>query len=412
MSKLIDLTGQQFGDWTVLHHISGSNWYCRCSCGKEKSVSGHSLKKGMSKSCGHNTSAFKDLSGQQFGDWTVLKFLGNQMWLCKCSCGIEKAVHGYSLTTGKSKSCGHNYNAFKDESGNKFGDWTVLSYAGNQKYNCRCSCGIEKLVDVRLLRNGESTSCGHNTTGFKDITNQTFGYLTPLEYLGNHIWKCKCKCGQYVDVHGYSLRSGNTKSCGCMQKELAFNSKIEKYGEVANKDYKRELWQIEVFKNKENFESYMIQFMMKYGRKPYISDMVELLGVNKSTVIQKAKLFGIENCLDTSGRSSKEENELLNFVKSIYDKEVAEHDRVVIKPKELDIYLPDIKLAFEYNGEYWHQLCEERHVGYHELKTRLCADKGVTLIHIWERDWLGNNEEVRSRIKYEISSRLSNIQKY
>lgn len=34
-------------------------------------------------------------------------------------------------------------------------------------------------------------------------------------------WLCRCKCGNEVVVRGYNLRSGNTKSCGCEQKEKA-----------------------------------------------------------------------------------------------------------------------------------------------------------------------------------------------
>lgn len=57
----------------------------------------------------------------------------------------------------------------------------------------------------------------------KDITNQKFGLLTALECVGKpegkstYHWKCKCDCGKEVIVNGSSLRSGNTKSCGCMK---------------------------------------------------------------------------------------------------------------------------------------------------------------------------------------------------
>lgn len=56
--NFIDLTGKQFGHWTVLS-IAGKDkrgnviWNCRCSCGEEKQVDGRSLRGGASKSCGH-----------------------------------------------------------------------------------------------------------------------------------------------------------------------------------------------------------------------------------------------------------------------------------------------------------------------------------------------------------------------
>lgn len=60
MSKLIDLTGQRFGRWTVIERapakVTGRQattmWLCRCDCGNAKVVSGTNLKNGASKSCG------------------------------------------------------------------------------------------------------------------------------------------------------------------------------------------------------------------------------------------------------------------------------------------------------------------------------------------------------------------------
>lgn len=53
---IIDLTGQKFGKLTVLKldHIEKSKkyWLCKCDCGKEKIVNGYSLKRGDTKSCG------------------------------------------------------------------------------------------------------------------------------------------------------------------------------------------------------------------------------------------------------------------------------------------------------------------------------------------------------------------------
>ena len=53
----------------------------------------------------------------------------------------------------------------------------------------------------------------------QDLTNQTFGYLTPLEYIKGGKWKCKCKCGNETIVYTKYLKSGHTQSCGCKRKE-------------------------------------------------------------------------------------------------------------------------------------------------------------------------------------------------
>lgn len=58
-----------------------------------------------------------------------------------------------------------------------------------------------------------------------DITGQKFGRLTVVEKVGSKkgegvLWRCKCDCGGEVEVTGKKLRNGNTKSCGCIAKEL------------------------------------------------------------------------------------------------------------------------------------------------------------------------------------------------
>lgn len=53
----------------------------------------------------------------------------------------------------------------------------------------------------------------------QDLTNQSFGYLTPFEYIKGGKWKCKCKCGNEVIVDTRNLNSGHTQSCGCKKLE-------------------------------------------------------------------------------------------------------------------------------------------------------------------------------------------------
>jgi len=53
-----------------------------------------------------------------------------------------------------------------------------------------------------------------------NLINKKFGRLTVLEFAENYKWLCKCECGKEKIVYGCSLRSGNTKSCGCLNKEV------------------------------------------------------------------------------------------------------------------------------------------------------------------------------------------------
>ena len=108
--------------------------------------------------------------------------------------------------------------------------------------------------------------------------------------------------------------------------------------------------------------------------------------------------FGCPECAKKM-TTSKGEKEVADFIKSIYNGVVIENDRSVLKPKELDIYLPNSNFAIEYNGEYWHK---DKPKGYHQGKTDGCASQGIKLLHIWESDWKNNKENVMHYIQESL----------
>ena len=76
----------------------------------------------------------------------------------------------------------------------------------------------------------------------KDITGMKFGRLTVLRLSHKDkrqecYWLCKCECGNEKTVSGNKLRSGNTKSCGCMQKEFLDGRLRRKHGLTNSKLY-------------------------------------------------------------------------------------------------------------------------------------------------------------------------------
>lgn len=95
--------------------------------------------------------------------------------------------------------------------------------------------------------------------------------------------------------------------------------------------------------------------------------------------------------------TSLDEIELYEFIKSI-SQDAVHNDRSLIAPFELDIYVPAKKLAFEYDGLYYHQY-GAKDKQYHLAKTEMCASHGVQLIHVFESDWKLKRDIVKSRIK-------------
>jgi predicted transcriptional regulator len=65
---------------------------------------------------------------------------------------------------------------------------------------------------------------------------------------------------------------------------------------------------------------------------------------------------------------------------------VIQHDRSILEGKELDIYIPELNLAIEFDGLYWHSENNGVASTYHRDKTSKCLEKGIHLIHIWEHE--------------------------
>lgn len=107
---------------------------------------------------------------------------------------------------------------------------------------------------------------------------------------------------------------------------------------------------------------------------------------------------------------SKEENTLLEFVKSLVPNNIIKQsDRKILEGQEIDILLPELNIGFEYNGIISH--IHSHHKGiqngnkeknYHYNKTKNAENKGVKLFHIFSDDWTLNKEVVKGLIAAKL----------
>lgn len=199
MSKIRDLTGQQFCELTVLTITDKRGgggevyWLCQCSCGQQTVVRSDHLVSGDTKGCGHLHSCDKkkDLTGQQFGELTALspteeRRNGCVVWLCQCSCGNQTAIDSNSLISGSTQSCGCSRK--KDITGQRFGRWVVLEEAGRTPdkrvlWHCRCDCGNEAIVASSSLVSGHTQSCGCYHQEVMAALHTTHGLSKTPEYI-------------------------------------------------------------------------------------------------------------------------------------------------------------------------------------------------------------------------------------
>ena len=91
--------------------------------------------------------------------------------------------------------------------------------------------------------------------------------------------------------------------------------------------------------------------------------------------------------------------EIINLIKSNCDSEIVTHTRQVLPSHhELDIYIPDRKVAIEYNGLYWHSIENGKDKEYHISKSIECEQLGIHLIHVFGDEWKKRKDEISSFI--------------
>ena len=115
-----------------------------------------------------------------------------------------------------------------DEIGKQYGYLTVLEdtgkkYHSTRIYKCKCSCGNIIEVNINKLHTGHTKSCGCLKRRVIDLTGQKFSRLTVLEFAytknKKNYWKCKCECENICYVPTTHLTRGVTVSCGCKNEE-------------------------------------------------------------------------------------------------------------------------------------------------------------------------------------------------
>lgn len=235
------LKGNHFGEWEVLQVIDCKTALCKCSCGVEKEVSLNSLKNGTSKSCGH---AYKDdlKAGDIIDDITLIKKDTNGCWICRCKCNSELRLRRYEILKYSHKCKGKHKIAFRDLKDKQFGEWSVLEYVGNSLWKCKCSCGAIKNINSYILTTGKSKHCTsevHNNK-FINIKEQRFGKLIAKDYTKPY-WICECDCGNTVKVLSHNLRNGSTTSCGCSRVLLSEEQIIKEINKFKRKPFNFEL---------------------------------------------------------------------------------------------------------------------------------------------------------------------------
>ena len=206
-------------------------------------------------------------------------------------------------------------------------------------------------------------------------------------------------------------------------KSGAFETHLRKYHNISKIDYlkiypeDRKYFQLVDTTNNLQLEENKDKFVICKicGKKlTRINDRhLRKHGITKQEYIEK---YGIEGMvsIDLHNRFSQiaiEANENMTFIKHSSDElEIIKYindlgvecksDRKILHGKEIDIYVPSMKIGFEYNGLIWHTEKYGKDKNYHLNKTIECNKEGVKLYHIFEDEYHNSKDIVLAKIKH------------
>ena len=184
---------------------------------------------------------------------------------------------------------------------------------------------------------------------------------------------------QYPDYEKYFLKQQNTLSRNNLFKESEDNYIVckicdEPYKSISNTHLLLHGLTVDEYRN-------------KFGKNSLVS-----------TNLKNEFIRNLNNAEIPLSYRSKAEIEIAEFIESL-GINLKIGDKKQLNGIELDIFLPDNKIAIEYNGLYWHSEKRGKTKHYHNDKTKKCLDKGIRLIHIFSDEWLTKKEIIKNRIK-------------
>jgi len=356
-------------------------------------------------------------------------------------CCIKCAANSESISNKKKKTNIKRYGAE-----NPFGSPKIqkkIKKTNLKKYGCEY-CSQSKEVKNKIKHTVFERYGVNNAAKSKEIQDKI--KKTNLERYGT-------ENPQQCETVKCKTRKTNLKKYGV---EYVFQSEVvkEKINDTLYKNYNVS----HPSRSKEIQEKRRQKTLEKYGvdntsKLPEIKDKIKKTNLEKygceyslqsKTIRDKAKKtnlkrYGSENPfgspeiqerikktnLERYGteyvRKSIAEEEMFKYISEIYSGTVVHDDRHTLNGKEIDVFLPDLKIGFEFNGDYWHMNPKiyEKDIYNESVKrfayeiwerdyNKICMakEKGIMVYTIWESEWRNNNIKTKKYIKNIIDSKL------
>lgn len=281
----------------------------------------------------------------------------------------------------------------------RFGKLLVIEETEKRKnksivWKCKCDCGnIIELSTKNLRSDGiiQCPNCGNHREPSKpipeNIINKKFNHLTVLEKSDNNKYKCQCDCEKHtiVYVRKQDLISGHTKSCGCSKRKYQI-------GDIINN---RKIINYEKIKNGHYY--YKVKCLL-CGHE-YAITAYNLSHTQSCGCIRSKGEFYIQSILSDNN---------INFIKEYcfpnsllrYDFAILNKDNKVIRLIEFD---GEQHFINKINSKGWNTLEKYQYTHNNDIqKNKLACNNNIPLVRIpyWERDNI--TLDLLMNNKYEI----------
>lgn len=291
----------------------------------------------------------------------------------------------------------------KDKFGDKF-DYSQVNYINSMskvKLKCNvCGCEFEVVANSHLQRKGCPKCSGlrmWDTQRFIEEARKVHGDkydYSKVNYVNkrtNVTIICPIHGEFSQNPHGHISGGNGCPECAKIivseRKDVTYNPRKtkEQFQEDLNRMYGGKYEIVGEYINNKTHSEIFCHQKNQQGKEHGIF------------ITRPDGLINGHGCPKCAATSSVGENELYEYIKSIYDGDVNKRDRIILKGKELDIYLPHKRLAFEFDGALWHS--DRFHDKYDILeKTEICEKNGIQLIHVFDDEWNNKKDICKSRI--------------
>ena len=246
--------------------------------------------------------------------------------------------------------------------------------------------GCKKCGDIRRITL-KTVSQDTILERFKKVHGDTYDYSYVNYIGGKHKVKIRCKKHDYIfeQLSDNHLKGQGCPKCGGNNKKIL-----------------------------EDFRYIMDNSIYDYSKTVYngIKNKIEIVCPIHGSFWQTAENHFYNNhkcpkCSRSDRSTSKNEDEIYSLIKKYYNNS-EQSNRIILKGKEIDIYIPELKIGIEYNGLYWHSDLYYNN-NYHLNKLKITEKKGIKLVQIFGDEWLYKQDIVKSRLLNIIGKTPSKI---